>query len=279
MKRYLVSCLALVLLANLCRADEEVKPIKVPFELLKSHHIAVMVKINGKGPYRLIFDTGAPFMLMSGKIAKESGVLPKNFKRPLFALFGVISDKPFKVESLEIGDVKARGLLTMVMDHPTVKALAEVVGPLEGIVGFSFFARYKMTIDYQAKELTFIPTRYEPPADIMKSMEKMMMAIAAKEKPPKKVLAPAAQWGFRVTKEAGDQEAGVLVKEVLPGSAAAAAGLQEGDRLLTLDDRWTDTVLECYTAASFVLPGTEARLRIQRKGKEMELKVRPQKGL
>jgi hypothetical protein len=278
MKRYLLSCLTLVLLAGLCRANENVKPSKVPFELLKSHHIAVMVKVNGKGPYRVIFDTGAPFMLLSGKIAKESGVLPKNFKRPFLALFGMISDKPLPVKSLEVGDVKAEGLATMVMDHPTVKALAEVVGPLEGIIGFSFFARYKLTIDYQAKELTFVPTRFEPPADIMQNMQKLMMAIAAKEKPAKKVLAPAGQWGFSVAKAAGDQESGVLVKEVLADSAAAAGGLQKGDRLLTLDDRWTDTVLDCYTAASFVPAGAEAKLRIRRDGKEMELTVRPKKG-
>ena len=37
----------------------------VPFEMLQagkriSGHLAVQVKINGKGPYRLVFDTGAP---------------------------------------------------------------------------------------------------------------------------------------------------------------------------------------------------------------------------
>ena len=47
----------------------------MPFELLKSRHMAVQVKINGKGPYRLIFDTGAPMNLINNKIAKEAGVI------------------------------------------------------------------------------------------------------------------------------------------------------------------------------------------------------------
>src|SRR5262245_47470876 len=72
------------------RADEalETKPVTVPFGLLKTQHMTVEVKINGKGPYRLIFDTGAPVTLINNKVAKEAGVLPKNFKQPLFAIFG-----------------------------------------------------------------------------------------------------------------------------------------------------------------------------------------------
>ena len=45
----------------------------------------------------------------------------------------------------------------MVMDHPTVEAISKTVGPIDGIVGFPFFARYRMTLDYQAKKLTFVP--------------------------------------------------------------------------------------------------------------------------
>ena len=42
------------------RADDgpSAKPIVVHFELLPTKHIVVNVKVNGKGPYRLIFDTG-----------------------------------------------------------------------------------------------------------------------------------------------------------------------------------------------------------------------------
>src|SRR5262249_30605019 len=42
---------------------EETKPVVVPFETLPSGHMTVMVKLNGKGPYKLIFDTGAPTLL------------------------------------------------------------------------------------------------------------------------------------------------------------------------------------------------------------------------
>ena len=42
------------------------------------------------------------------------------------------------------------------------------------------------------------------------------------------------------------------MKDVLPESPAALAGIKTGDRLLTLDGRWTDTVADCYIAAGHV---------------------------
>jgi S1-C subfamily serine protease len=82
-----------------------------------------------------------------------------------------------------------------------------------------------------------------------------------------------------VDKEKGDDEAGVTIKEVLPDSAAARAGLQAGDRLLTLDDRWTDSLADCYTAASYAKPGTEIIVKIKRNADEKELTVKPNDGL
>src|SRR5271157_3962262 len=126
MKRILLAiCVACLVLAGPARGDEPKKTIKVPFELLKSQHMVVQVKINGKGPYRLIFDTGAPVTLINNKVAKESGVFPNDFKRPPFAFFGSMGQ--FKMKSVQIGDVKLADVNTMVMDHPTVAAISNAL--------------------------------------------------------------------------------------------------------------------------------------------------------
>ena len=78
-------------------------------------------------------------------------------------------------------------------------------------------------------------------------------------------------------KKKPDKESGVTITEVLPGGAAATAGMRVGDRLLSLDGRWTDSVADCYTAAGYVKPGTEVRLVVVQ-GKEIELRVRPLPG-
>lgn len=269
----LVSCLALVTALPSRAADAPAKPVKVPFELLTSKHMAVNVKINGKGPYRLIFDTGAPITLLSNKVAKESGVLPKDARPPLFAVFGAMGQ--FPIQTLEVEGLKAEKVNSIVMDHPAVTAMAQALGPIEGIVGFPFFARYTMTIDYQAKELTFVPNGYQP-ADIIESLT---AALMSRQRPAPLILAPAGVWGLAVAKEEKDEQAGVMVEEVRPGSAAAAAGLRKGDRLLTIDGRWTDSIQDCYQAAGRVAAGAAVPLGIRREGKTMRLTVTPRQGL
>jgi hypothetical protein len=180
----------------------------------------------------------------------------------------------FKIQELDVNGVKAQNVPTMVMDHPTVTAMSSVLGPLEGIVGLSFFGRYRVTIDYQKRELTFVPTDFRPP-DLMKKMTAMLMDP---NRGKTQVVAPAGVWGFRADKD-GDDGPGVTVKEVFADGPAAKAGLKVGDRVLTLDDRWTDTVADLFTAASAVRPGTGAPLRVRRDDRELTFVVRPKAGL
>ena len=82
-----------------------------------------------------------------------------------------------------MGGVKAEAVSAVVMDHPTVEVFSNAFkkdhGPIEGIVGFPFFARYKMTVDYQAKVLSFTPNGYKP-EDVMQSMMKAIMNAQAR---------------------------------------------------------------------------------------------------
>ena len=78
MKRLLFApALLIALRRRLAPAHAEAppKPVVVPFELLPSGHMTVMVKVNGEGPYRLILDTGAPITLIDNKVAKAAGLL------------------------------------------------------------------------------------------------------------------------------------------------------------------------------------------------------------
>jgi hypothetical protein len=265
MKRF-ASLVLVVFCGVTSRLSAHDEPFKVPFDTLQTKHIVVMVTINDKGPYRMIFDTGAPVTLLGSRAARDSGVIAKDAKGAGFALFDI---PQFKIKTLEMGSLKTRDLATVVLDHPTVTAIDKTLGPVDGIMGLSFFGKYRFTIDYQAKEMTFVPVKFTPP-EVMKHMLALLMSDKT---PAKKVLAPAAQWGFSVAKGADDQDAGVDVKTVLEGSPAAKAGLKSGDRLLTVDGRWTDSVVDCYYAAAFVQPSSEVRLVVLRQGKELELKV------
>jgi hypothetical protein len=253
-------------------------PVTVPFEMLQkgrlfSGHFAVQVKVNGKGPYRLIFDTGAPMILLSNKVAKEANLLGGRRSGGGSMLF----PGQVVVGKLEVGATAVEDVAAIVMDHPTVKAIADVFGPIDGIVGFPFFARYRTAIDYQAKALTLAPTGYKP-ADTLQALMTTLMSGSGK-KPQPRVLAPAAQWGMRVEKAADDDAPGVTVAEVFDGSAAAKAGLKVGDRILTLDGHWTDSVGDCYRAAEAVSPGQAADASILRQGQSLKLTVTPTAGI
>ena len=91
------------------------QPIVVPFELLKTMHMAVKIKVNGKGPYRVIFDTGAPVNLLNNKIAHAANLLKKS-DMPFFTVFG--SNGPVLVRTFEVGKLKAADVPAIVMDHP-----------------------------------------------------------------------------------------------------------------------------------------------------------------
>jgi hypothetical protein len=249
------------------------KPVVVPFELLKSRHMAIQVKINGKGPYKLIFDTGAPTNLINNKLAKEAGLLKKDDK-PILPAFGLGGAKV--IDTLEIGGVKMEKVPVMVMDHPTVKAISDALGPIDGLIGFPFFAHYKTTVDYQKKELTFTPNGYVP-GDVMKNLMEKLMAGGGKQ--PAAIVGAAGLWGFTVDKAADDDDVGVVVKEVFAGSPASTGGLKEGDRILTLDGRWTDSLADTLTATSLVKPGREVVVVVMRDGKEVKLNVKPVKGI
>lgn len=256
----------------------EVKPVVVPFDLVSSGHFIVKVKLNGKGPYNLIFDTGAPTTLISPRIAKDADLVGKAKDRPLIPLFGMMGN--VKVKEFEVNGVKAADVGAQIMDHPTVKLFSKEYekdhGPIEGIVGFPFFSRFKMTVDYAAKTLTFTPNGFEA-EDVMQAMMKAVMAASGRPEP--KIVAPKALWGFAADKKTADEADGVDVTDVAANTPAAKAGLKPGDRLLTLDGRWTDTVADLFTAGSLVTPGQAVTVTVTRDGKPMTLKMTPASGL
>ena len=92
------------------------------------------------------------------------------------------------------------------------------------------------------------------------------------------MLAAAGQWGLVVSKDEKDEESGIIIDNVRAGSAAAAAGLKAGDRLLAIDGRWTENVFDCYRATAAAKPGSEVPVVVRRSGKEMGLTVRPRPG-
>ena len=245
----------------------------VPFSMLPSNHMVVQAIINGKGPYRLIFDLGAPITLLSNQVSEASGVVKADAPRSfLFSMRGEA-----EVAKLQVGDLTTTKLPVIVFDHPALKVLGEALGrPVDGIIGFTFFARYRTTIDYQANQMTFEPIDF-PIRDLLRELPER---LAGPKTIRRRVLAPGGFWGLRLAKTTGNiNSAGVPIVAVLPGSPAALAGLQPGDVLTTLNNRWTTSVADVYAAVADVQPGRDVSVVILRDGKEQTLTVKPVEGI
>lgn len=252
------------------RADRGVAPSKVRFELLASNHVVVNARLNGKGPYRLIFDLGSPVTLLSSKAAEAVGATEKN--APKAFLF--VRPVEGKLKTLEIGALKAEDLSVMVMDHPSLKLMGEMLGqPLDGILGYTFFARYKLTIDYKARELTFVPVDFAV-RDLFKDMQTRMSGPKVAKT---RVLAPLGYWGLEIG--AATENGGVPITAVRADSPASRAGLRVGDVLTSIDGRWTASITDTFTAAAAAKAGTPVDVVILRDGEEKTLSLTPAEGL
>ena len=115
-------------------------------------------QINGQGPFHLIFDLGAPITLLSSATGEKSGVIAAAAPRTFF--LSIRGEAV--VDQLQLGDLTARDVPVIVLDHPVLKELGNALGrPLDGIIGYTFFARYQTTIDYQARTITFEPVDFQ----------------------------------------------------------------------------------------------------------------------
>lgn len=252
------------------KAKVEGKSFTTPVELLPSNHIAIQVKINGKGPFRLIFDVGAPFTLLGSKAAADSGVTKR--KQAGFML----AASQAKAESVNVSGAEVKDLPVMVMDHPALKALSRPFRPIHGIIGHTFFAHYRLTLDYQAKTMALEPVEGEVSNLVDDIPKRMMGPKTAKTL----VLAPQGLWGLEVAdQDKGADTQGVTIKTVVKDSPADRAGLKVEDTLKEVDGRWTISVADLYQAASKVEPNKPVKLVVIRKDQEISLTIQPKNGL
>lgn len=256
------------------RTLEELGP-GFPFEMTGSDHFYVEVKLNGKGPYRLIFDLGAPVTLLSVKSARESQAFEKDRKKSRGAT-GVEG----MVKEMQFGESVANDIPVMIFDHPAITTMSKVLGKrFDGILGYTFFARYRTTIDYQKRLLWFEPVR-EKTDDIGTSLQDRLLDPTAKL-PTSVVIPRTSAIGIKVdtAPPAGDDKSGppiCRVTEVVENSPAHSAGLKKDDVIVSLGAYWLFAPADLAAALSSAEPGQELKAVVVRDGETIELTVQPQ---
>jgi hypothetical protein len=144
-------------------------PARVPFQMVR-FSLYVEVKINDKGPYLIIFDTGASRSWIDTKIAKEAGLerIPKT-DHVLALVYGLVPAYGAKAKSVKIGDAEIKDVIFSVgpLDS-TPLGSDEVDGrKVIGLLGREIISAFQITIDFTTRTMTFEPPDAEMPKGVV----------------------------------------------------------------------------------------------------------------
>jgi predicted aspartyl protease len=130
----------------------DVSPGAVQFKMMGPNDAAIIVqvKVNGQGPYDFVLDTGATFTCVDDELADQ-------LKLPEWkGSFGTVVVGPgggmklLKIDTLEVGDAKASGLIACAVD---LDRMAPPGSGIKGLAGLNFLKSYRVTIDFEKKSL------------------------------------------------------------------------------------------------------------------------------
>lgn len=250
---------------------------KVPYRLTDSQHVLVRVKLNGKGPFHFILDTGAPAVFLTKNVAKKVGVTADSQGWAVF--------DSFEIEGgVRLTKVKGRVEDLVQIDGMNTLGLAGV--ELHGVIGYNVLARFRIEYDFTVDKLGFehLPNfeppdperlRAEGPDDIQMMGPFIKMIAALTGIKANFAVAPRGFLGIEVAQRDGK----VVIQRVYPGTAAAQAGLQAGDIIVSVRNQSIDVPADLHRALRRAGVGSPQVLTIERQGKTLEIRLELGRGL
>lgn len=114
------------------------------------------VLINGKGPFRLVLDTGANNSAVLPHVAASLGI-PLSASKPMRVngVTGTAIVSSIKVDSLEVGDLQ--------IDGTRLPVVADVFGGADGVLGSEGLADMRIFIDFRHDRIEIRRSRGERP--------------------------------------------------------------------------------------------------------------------
>jgi serine protease Do len=251
------------------------RAFRVPYRLTETNHFLVRVRINGKGPFNFLVDSGAPALFISTETAKKISLVPprNKFWTP--------------VDRLEIeGGARLSGVKARVEDPfqlVGMNALGLPGASIDGILGFTILARFRLQIDPTDNRMTWTLLDYQPsdppvpdhradgngdaPVEmqLMNAMGPVAKGLAfLMGKQPEEALHPRGYLGVEWAEKTEAGRSSVTVSRVLAGSPAAKAGIREQDRILDIGGKAVTTLEEARAALALVRPDDAVTIGIGR---------------
>jgi len=258
------------------KPDPEVgKSYRVPYRMTETNHFLVRVRIDGKGPFNFLVDTGAPAVYVGLDAAKKIGLKPD--PEEYFTTIG-----PLEFE----GGARLTGMKARVEDvfqMVGMNALGLPGASIDGILGFAALARFKIQIDPTQDRMTWTRLDYEPKDPVvprtparkqsgeMQAMNALgplaKLAAAFIGKQPEEQLHPQGFLGIELVETSGE----LKISGLMADSPATLADLKVGDRLVKISGQPTDTLKAAGAAIAEVRPGDKVALSLLRDGRAIDL--------
>jgi len=151
---------AMALVAASPQADPQLeRTFSVPFEL-DHGHIFVGAFVNGHGPFRFGFDTGASGVGRADSSLASALSLPKVDRTANSDGVKVESADVVSVENLRLGGIEKRNVQLVSRNYN--KGRKPGLQPIMGIIGRDFFADALVTMHYPERRIIFSGGRLDP---------------------------------------------------------------------------------------------------------------------
>ncbi len=248
---------------------------QVPYRLTDTNHFLVRVRINGKGPFNFLVDSGAPALFVATETAAKIGL------KPVKGEFWTVIDRLDLEGGARLLGIKAR------VEDPFqlvgMNALGLPGASIDGILGFTILARFRLEIDPTRDAMTWtrldhappdppIPPRGDgdrPPAELqfMNALGPLAKGLAfLMGKQPEEVRSPRGFLGLEwaETQAGPATQSTVRIIRVVEGSPAAKSGIQAGDRLIRVRGQSVTNLKTARAALAAIQAGDTVDLTVQR---------------
>lgn len=260
-------------------ASKLLESYNIPYRLSDVKHVVVRIKVNGKGPFNCVVDTGAPAVYFGDEMAKQLGLTPK--EAGFFHTF----------ESIEVeGGLKLKNVKARVEEPFQLIGMNKINAPgmrYHGILGYSVLSQFQIEYDFTKHHLVWSRIDWTPPPPIAlgslsegatKNMKAMVgLSMFATNLMPKKAdpkFVARGQFGCELREEAKH----VVITRVLEKSAASTAGLKVNDKILSLNDKEVTSLKDLQKIISSVEPEKEIDFAVQRGQDKVTGKITPVRG-
>lgn len=256
----------------------------VPYRLAETNHFLIRVRINGKGPFNFLVDSGAPALYIATETARKASLKTSETNFWTFV-------KQLELEGgIVLTDVKAR------VEDPFqlvgMNALGLPGASIDGILGFTVLARFRLEIDPTRDSMTWTLLDYLPPEppvpgqgngkgqkrprelqalSALGPFAKGLAFLIGKQPEEKRLL--RGFLGFQWREERiSERETHTVVSLVFKGSPAYEAGLRTGDRLLSVNSHPISSLQSAQAALAKIQAGDSVELSLERESNGKEVK-------